>query len=213
MKIMTFNARIWTRDTDKGKETYWENRMIKMNDLINQEQPDIICFQEMMFPATLYIPKNYKRVGISAHHSIFIKKQGVNIKVKKHCFSIFYEYADLYVEGFGDFRLVNIHSRWEEKVSKNVFQKVGELVAGKAFVMCGDFNVNLDDARNNGCTYGFSAREYLELEKKDTFQNYTKDYQHDEIDHFIFNTIQFPKEYKLIETYSMSDHRPVFLKF
>ena len=212
MKIMTFNVRIWTRDTDSSSDVFWKKRMARMEALIKKENPDIICFQEMVFPATCYIPSGYKRVGISAHHSMFVRK-GFNCKVSNHCFSIFYEYADFDTKECGHFRLVNVHPRWEEDLSKKALTKVNELVMGRSFVVCGDFNVTIEDARKNGLTEGDSVRETLGLEKKDTFKNYTRPTEsHGEIDHFIIGGMPYPKSYKLIEDYSMSDHCPLIIE-
>ena len=212
MKIMTFNVRIWTRDTDSSSNRFWKTRMQKMKDLILRENPDIICFQEMMFPATNYIPSGYKRVGISAHHSMFINKKS-GITAKNHCFSIFYEYADIKGQGM-EFRLVNVHPRWEEDLSTKTLSKVQDLVKARKCVVCGDFNVFIEDVRRNGLTRGYSVREYLGIEKKDTFENYNRPTEsHGEIDHFIVGGMQMPKTYTLIEDYSMSDHRPLFIEF
>ena len=212
MKIMTFNVRIWTRDTDSSANTYWKKRMARMEELISRENPDIICFQEMMFPATCYIPSGYKRVGISAHHSIFIKKNA-GIKTRNHKFKIFYEYVDMDIQGFGEFKLFNVHPRWEENLAQKTFADLNNDIGDyRKCIVCGDFNANLEDARKNGLV-GTSVREALGIEKKDTFQNYTKEYQHDEIDHFILNRMPLPKSYKIASDYDVSDHKSVVIEY
>lgn len=212
MKIMTFNARVWTRDTKPSSEKYWKTRMEKMKDLINEEKPDILCFQEMMFPATCFIPKGYKRVGLSVSHSIFVRKSS-KIKAKHHRFRIFFEYTDIISKEFGDFRLFNVHTRWEEKVAKKTFSNIIEKMGKKKCILCGDFNSSIEGVRKNGLTAGFSVREELGLEKKDTFQNYTREYQHAEIDHFIIQDVQVPSCFKIINSYEMSDHKPIIIEF
>lgn len=211
MKIMTFNVRIWTRDTDSSANTYWKKRMRRMEELISRENPDIICFQEMIFPATCYIPSGYKKIGLSAHHSIYIKK-GTAIETRNHKFKIFYEYVDMYVPGFTNFRLFNIHTRWEDNIAASTFGGVTEDMGNRNVVMCGDFNATLEDARKNGLV-GTSVREALGLEPKDTFQNYTRDWQHGEIDHFIVNNFGLPKTYRIVSDYDISDHKAVVIEY
>ena len=60
--ILSFNVREWSRDTDKEKETFWKNRMEAMKKMIEEVSPDVICFQELMPPATRYVPDGYKSV-------------------------------------------------------------------------------------------------------------------------------------------------------
>ena len=205
LRLMTFNVRVWTRDTDSKSDTFWKKRMERMRDMINRECPDIICFQEMNFPATCYIPSNYRRVGISASHSIFVKK---GISTSNHKFKIFYEYCKI----ADKFYLFNVHTRWEENVAKNTFSNISSDCVGKKAIICGDMNATLEDVRKNGLK-GVSVREELGLEPVDTFQNYTKEYQHGEIDHFITVNMGKVSSYKVIEDYSMSDHRPVMIEF
>ena len=68
--ILSFNVREWSRDTDKEKETFWKNRMEAMNKMIQDVSPDVICFQELMPPATRYVPDGYKSVGLSVSHPV-----------------------------------------------------------------------------------------------------------------------------------------------
>lgn len=212
MKIMTFNVRIWTRDTDSSANTFWKKRMARMEELISRENPDVICFQEMMFPATCYIPSGYKRVGISAHHSIFIKKNN-GIKTRNHKFKIFYEYVDITIPKYPEFRLFNIHTRWEDNIAARTFTGVTEDMKCHKCILCGDFNAELEDARRNGLV-GTSVREDLGIEKKDTFQNYTKEYQHGELDHFIvYNIWGLPSSYKIASDYDVSDHKSVIIEY
>jgi exonuclease III len=185
--------------------------MKKMKQMIEDEDPDIICFQELICPATCYIPSGYKKVGISAHHQMYIKKSS-GIKARKHEFHIFYECADITLPNGETFKLFNVHPRWEEKIARKVFADIRKKMGNNSCILCGDFNANIEDATNNGLI-GVSARIALGNEKVDTFQNYIRDYQHDEIDHFIIYAYEFPKTHRVIEDYSMSDHRPVIIEY
>jgi len=53
MKILSHNVRVWTRDRDKNSDWYWKLRMERISDVISQIDPDILCFQELSFPAKI----------------------------------------------------------------------------------------------------------------------------------------------------------------
>ena len=60
-----------------------------MERMIEDVNPDVICFQEMLFPATRYVPDGYKRVsGLNVSHPIFVRK---GLKVNAHSLSIYWE--------------------------------------------------------------------------------------------------------------------------
>ena len=41
---------------------------------IDLQKPDILCLQELTFPASKFIPNNYQRVTWGFSHSIWINK-------------------------------------------------------------------------------------------------------------------------------------------
>lgn len=55
---------------------FWMKRMSKMRKMLKEEEPDVIFFQELSFPASLYIPKGYKRIsdGATSHPIYALKK-------------------------------------------------------------------------------------------------------------------------------------------
>ena len=202
MKILSFNARVWTRDTksDEGGR-YWKNRMRKMRDMINDLQPDVICFQELMFPANLYIPKNYKRINISFQHPIYVPK---NIKTKKHKFRIHMDAVTI-----NDIiRIICVHSHWNQKILKRNCEQIEKdfTHSGARFaVACGDFNnskhaINLD---------GFKRIPFEN--ETDTFINWNRPQaSHGIIDHFF--VFGLDGEARIVTEYGViSDHFPILL--
>ena len=150
--ILSFNVREWSRDTDKEKETFWKNRMEAMNKMIQDVSPDVICFQELMPPATRYVPDGYKSVGLSVSHPVYIRK---NLRASRHRFSIFWE--SCLVEGVS---ITNIHSRWEREIVERVVRHVNSHLTGKD-VACGDWNTFLTTLNDAGLKME-SARVLLE---------------------------------------------------
>lgn len=65
MRIVSLNCRVWTRDTDRKSPRWWRRRMGRIRRFITDEAPDVLCLQELSFPANLWIPKGYRRVGLS----------------------------------------------------------------------------------------------------------------------------------------------------
>ena len=204
MKILTFNARIWTRDTTKREEeTYWKNRMKKMTEMIKKYDPDIICFQEMMFPATCYIPKEYKRVGLTTQHPIYIKK---DMNYSNHCFRVHLDTATINE----DLRIVNVHSHWDKSVNEETNKKIEKEAAKyKKVIACGDFNNSESDIKLPSYTH-----IPLEPEGQDTFINYTKpEESHGIIDHFYVKGLPTKnvKGMIIMEYGRISDHYPVLM--
>lgn len=141
MKILTLNARNWGRDKDKSSPYYWKTRMKAMKRMLQDIDPDIICFQEMVFPATLYIPRCYRKVRPSFFHPIYIKK---GLKTRDHSFKRYLEKVEVFA--YQDWWLViNVHSSWEQSVHNKVMEQV-QIWMNKArawysnCIACGDFN-------------------------------------------------------------------------
>lgn len=208
MKIMSFNVREWTRDKDKSSPYYWETRLDSICRCIREENPDILCLQECWPRFVKAIKKiGYKSVGFSFHHLILIKKRR---SACNHHYRIFYDWCEV-----GDTRIINVHSRWEDKIINHVIKKVSKLAAGRKAIACGDFNTTYVRL----CELGFGmihARSELWLDREDTFENFKHKDCHGEIDHFFVNCIK-PKSFKVIkENYGcerMSDHYPICLTF
>ena len=203
MKIFSFNARIWWRDND------WKKRMEAMKLMLSMEKPDVICFQEMLFPATNYVPDGYKRVGcLNISHPIYVKK---GLKATKHKTSVHWESCVV-----DKVHVINVHGKWEEKVTKELVSDLNKSLTGNWDVACGDYNVELDRLKAEHISMA-SVRELNGLEAEDTFQNWTKPESHGEIDHFmICGFLKIPK-YRIIKSgygvARLSDHYPIVMEF
>ena len=176
-----------------------------MGRMIEDLDPDIICFQEFLPPVGRYVPEGYKTAGISVSHPIFVKK-GLN--VSKHRFSIFWE--SCIVEGI---KIINVHSRWESKIVARTVSQVNDQLTGKD-VACGDWNTTLGSITKAGLKME-SARVILEIPETDTFANFTRKESHGAIDHFFVKGVT-PLSYRMItDGYGcskMSDHYPILLE-
>ena len=206
MSILSFNIREWTRDRDKGSDTYWKRRMEAMEKMIQEIDPDIICLQEVLPPAGRYIPDNYRRVGLSISHPIYIKKP---LKASRHRFAIFWDACTV-----GGMRIINVHSRWERNVVERTVTQVNGQLTG-IDVACGDWNTSLKILQDTGLKMD-SARTILGIPETDTFINFSRpEKSHGAIDHFFVNGLT-PLSYEMItEGYGVpriSDHYPILLK-
>ena len=186
---------------------FWRTRMEAMERMIVDVNPDVICFQEMLYPATRYVPDGYKRVsGLNVSHPIFVRK---GLKVSDHSVSIYWEAC--VVEGM---RVINVHSHWEKDVMERVVRQVNGQLTGRDLA-CGDWNVSLKSLKDAGLKM-VSAREILNIPETDTFANFKRPEQsHGAIDHFFVNGVE-PVAYRMItDGYGcskMSDHFPILLE-
>ena len=205
--VLSFNVRTWTRDMDRGSEVFWRTRMEAMELMIKDVNPDVICFQEMLYPATRYVPNGYKRVsGLNVSHPIFVRK---GLEVKDHSLAIYWEACT--VEGI---RIINVHSRWEREIMNKVVGQVNAQLTGRDLA-CGDWNVSLKPLKDAGLKLS-SAREILDIPEEDTFANFKRPTKsHGAIDHFFVNGVE-PVSYRMItDGYGcskMSDHYPIMLE-
>jgi len=215
MKILSFNIREIYRDL--GTTEYnWKFRMKAMNNMLKDINPDIICFQEMTFPANLFIPKGYKRVGLSVSHPIYIRKE---FKYSKHKFRIHEESALITINENFSFTIINIHSHWNKKTLNNTIKYIKSF-ENTPYIACGDFNNTASEINDYSLSYENNIRVVGNYPEKDTFINFTKpEESHGEIDHFYSNfVLDTSFSYKIIEdTYSsltrISDHYPILLEF
>ncbi len=207
LRLLSFNVRTWTRDRDAESDVYWRTRMAAMERMIEDVKPDVICFQEMLFPATRYVPRAYKRVsGVNISHPIFVRK---SLKYKNHRLAIRWEACT--VEGV---RIINVHSHWKKDIMKQMVEQVNAQLTG-CDVACGDWNVGLASLKKAGLQMQ-SARVLLGIPEEDTFFNFTRpEKSHGPIDHF-FLTGLTPLSYQMItDGYGcskMSDHYPIVLE-
>ena len=201
MKVMTFNAGIWTRNWKKTDPFYWKPRMEAMKEMITDNDPDVICFQELWFPMNRYIPKNYRKVcGTGVEHPIYVKR---SIPVGKRMFRIFWSMAE--INGINVFC---VHGHWNKKVSNYIYNQLLNQYAKHSYcVFTGDFNMEYDYIPGH---MGMSARLTLGREKKDTYIHFHDSSRHGELDHILLNGCR-PYYYGVIpdKTIRISDHYPV----
>ena len=207
LRVLSFNVRTWTRDMDRSSDVYWRTRMEAMERMIADVDPDIICFQAMLYPATRYVPDSYKRVGgLNISHPIFIRK---GLKYSWNSAAIYWSACD--VEGV---RIINVHSRWESDVMLRVTRQVNSLPTGKD-LSCGDWNVTLDALKGADLNM-VSAREILNIPEEDTFANFNRPNEsHGAIDHFFLNGLSAISYRMITDGYGcskMSDHFPIVLE-
>lgn len=209
MKILSFNVRAWTRDTDNSSEYYWKTRMSAVGSMIEDTNPDVICFQELVFPANLYIPSGYRRVNLSVSHPIYVRK---GIKTSHHKFRVFFDSVNI-----EQYQIINVHGRWEAKITDRIVNSLLKASQGKSTIICGDFNNGSKDLMDRG--FPENVRTILGIEHQPTFYHFTKppipDYDA-EVDHFFCLHTIVPKSFRVItENYGckrMSDHLPILME-
>ena len=207
LRILSFNVRTWTRDRDADSDVFWRTRMAAMERMIGDLDPDVLCFQEMLFPATRYVPDGYRRVGaVNISHPIFVRK---GLAVRDPELALRWEACT--VNGV---RIINVHSSWDREITQRTVEQVNAQLTGRD-VACGDWNVRLAALQNAGLQME-SARVRLGLPEEDTFANFTRPLEsHGPIDHFFVRGLA-PLSYRLVtESYGcskMSDHYPMLLE-
>ena len=209
LRILSFNMRQWTRDMDSSQPTFWRNRMEAMSRMIEDVDPDVICFQEFMVPVGQYVPDEYRRVGVTVSHPIYVRR---GLEAGGHRAGVFWDVC--VVRGI---RVINVHSRWESDILLRTVTQVNGLLGGRD-VACGDWNNSLAPIERAGLKMK-SARGLLGIsEKEETFVNFTRPQEsHGTIDHFFVNGVT-PLNYNMItanyglpDGVWMSDHRPIVL--
>ena len=207
LRILSFNVRTWTRDRDADSDVFWRTRMAAMEQMIEDLDPDVLCFQEMLFPATRYVPDGYRRVGaVNISHPIFVRK-GLQVRDTE----LAMRWQACTVEGV---RIINVHSSWDSEITQRTVEQVNAQLTGRD-VACGDWNVGLASLQNAGLQME-SVRVMLGLPEEDTFANFKRPAEsHGPIDHFFVRGLA-PLSYRLVtDTYGctkMSDHYPMLLE-
>lgn len=214
-RILSLNVRQWTRDTDCKSPYYWKKRMSAMKKMIEDKNPDIICFQEMMVPAESYIPDGYKRVGLTVSHPIYIRKA---YKASKHKFNVHQECA-IITSAERSVQIINVHSHWDDDILEKNLRNIEKMLdLNQKNVICGDFNNDLEKIKRfGGIKYTKSARELLGIgEDEYTFENFDNPDHKFVIDHFFVRNL-IPQNYELIKdgygAERISDHYPILLDY
>ena len=210
MKVISLNIRIWTRDTKRQSEHWWVARYRAIHDYIKEQNPDVICLQEVWWPAkyVLRLGKlGYKKTGWGFSHPIYVRR---GAKVSKRAVSIFSTMAIV-----DEVQYFSVHCRWEEKLFEKAMKWIWDRWMALPHSRCiaaGDFNRSstLDIQRELMLT---SARETLDIEPMDTFANYKRPTtSHGELDHFFRGFWIDPKTYEVGPS-DLSDHRPIVMTF
>ena len=213
-KLISLNIRTLYRDTKRQSEHWWVARYRAIHDYIKEQDPDVICLQEVWWPAkyVLRLGKlGYKKTGWGFSHPIFVRKSA---KVSKRAVSIFSTMAIV-----DEVQYFSVHCRWEEELFQNamwwIYRKVIESTNMKS-IAAGDFNRS--DISSIANTLDMTSVRYaLKLEPQDTFANYKRpERTHGEIDHFFASGLW--KALCVIKSYEvgpsdLSDHRPIVLTF
>ena len=212
-KILSLNIRIWTRDTKRQSEHWWVARYRAIHEYIKEQDPDVICLQEVWWPAkyVLRLGKlGYKKTGWGFSHPIYVRKRA---KVSERAVSIFSTMAIV-----DEVQYFSVHAHWEEKKFSKAMAWIREHKWNREFVAAGDFNKSATSVRDGlyPCLAD-SVRVLLGLKAEDTFVNYKRPTEsHGEIDHFFcsYGSMYF-KQIKSYEvgTGNLSDHRPIVLTF
>ena len=212
MKIMTFNVGIWTRNTKKSDRFYWKDRMNAMGAMLNTHLPDVICFQELWFPASRYVPRQYRKVfGTGWEHPIYVRR---GVKVGFRMFSIFWSMAK--VNGI---RIFSVHGHWSAKRTERICDSLRAVYANglTPSVLAGDWNVEYADLYKHTQLLN-SARVVMHKAKEDTYVHFTDPDRRGEIDHILaYQT--YPRDYKIIygcfgaKGGRISDHYPIMVVY
>lgn len=208
MKILSFNVGIWSRNWKKSDPFYWKNRMALMAELLAVENPDVICFQELWFPATLFIPNNYKRIfGTGLEHPIYVRK-GVNHKLGK--FRI--HWSSAVVNGI---KIFSTHGHWNENITIKLCKSLNDNVkdTDKALLV-GDWNVVPEDLFKHLDKRFHNVREELNLPAKNTYEHFYDPARCWELDYFVSYNLSGFKNYRIIPSKSLriSDHDPISIE-
>ena len=208
--IISLNIRVWTRDTKRQSEHWWVARYRAIHEYIKEQNPDVICLQEVWWPAkyVLRLGKlGYKKTGWGFSHPIYVRKSA---KASERAVSIFSTMAIV-----DEVQYFSVHCRWEEKLFQKAMKWIRDRWMALPHSRCiaaGDFNRSstLDIQRELMLT---SARETLGIEPVDTFANYKRPTaSHGELDHFFCGFWVEPKTYEVGPS-DLSDHRPVVMTF
>lgn len=195
MKIISLNCRVWTRDTKQSSDSFWIKRMKRIRDFLREQNPDILCLQELSFPMNIWIPRKYRRIGLSASHHIYVKR---GIKARALWFSIHHNAAKV-----AGIRIINVHGTWR-KCMDRVWEQLKAKMKAPCIVV-GDFNHSWS-----------SVAKHLDtpLPKKSdcTFRNYTTGDEGD-IDHCVAKGLAGINCVVFDDRFEMSDHLPLIINF
>ena len=208
MKILSFNVGIWSRNWKKSDPFYWKNRMVLMSELLAVENPDVICFQELWFPANLFIPNNYKKIfGTGLEHPIYVRK-GLSHK----CGNFRIHWSSAVVEGI---KIFSTHGHWDEDITIKLCESLNENVKDNdKALLVGDWNVTPDELLKHLDKRFADVRKELSLPSEKTYEHFHDSTRQGELDYFVSYNLSGLKNYKIIPSKSLriSDHDPISIE-
>ena len=140
MKVLTFNVRNWTRDCNNKKPTFWKNRADDMSRLILNLNPDIIFFQELMWPMSNYVPILYEKITQMTSHSIWVKKD--QFKVMDREWHLRYAFAQVKDKETKQlYNLFSVHTHWDPDIFDATLSNIKDRIDyGVINIAGGDWN-------------------------------------------------------------------------
>ena len=195
MKIISLNCRVWTRDAKRASDRFWVKRMERVRSFILEQDPDVLCLQELSFPANLWIPRKYRRVGLSASHHIYVRK---GVKARPLWFAVHHNAA--VVDGV---RVINVHGTWR-KCMDRVWARLRKEAEKRPCVIVGDFN------HPAACVEINLAAQTMPKTSGVTFRNYSTGAQGD-IDHCVTTGLPLVSCEVFDDGFMMSDHLPLVI--
>lgn len=208
MKIISLNIRKWSRDLNPFDwNHWWVVRTWRQRKFFKKEKPDVICLQERWWPiGKLFLGLwGYECYGgWRCPIPVYVKKRIGAFSLNKELLPNGHGFNEVSTEKID---IMNVHLPFD--ASSNYLRDVIFPLASNE-IACGDFNMGLFLLKNSVKNTIYSLRELQQLPPDDTFQNYTHQGQHGEIDHFITCTV-IPASYELGSNggYKLSDHKPI----
>ena len=203
--ITSYNVRVWWRDLNPFKETWWVRRALAVRERIKQHRPIVICFQELVFPANLFaVPTGYCRITWGPSHVIYIRKEFAEWYRPTFRF----RYCSACLARCGDTLVVNVHLHWNEEILRRNLEAIKKRVLdhdGPA-VICGDFNAGRQEIDQI-----FGDTFHHIIQNKDTFQNW-KTGKKGKIDHFYVKDFPEKVEATAGQLDKVSDHAMMMLQ-
>lgn len=212
MRVLSLNVGIWTRNWKRSDTNYWLKRARVMSRVVESLNVDVICFQEMWFPMSMFVPKGYRKVrGTGWEHPIYVR-DGIG-DVHKSSFHITWSSAVV-----NSVEVVNVHTRWESRILKRTCEGIVNHCDESPYLslLCGDFNNSWGAVKGYLPKSFESVREVLDEPMKDTFEHFTKPKSHGEIDLFVTDGVLVPLYYDVYLSSDggirFSDHCPVVVE-
>ena len=154
MKILSYNVREWSRDLNPFSHNFWVWRYRRIRRFIQLTQPDVILFQELSFPASLFIPRPYRKVPCKrTSHPVYLNTDKLRMRSAKVVAQTSHYLYLLLVDAIGrTTHIVNVHGTWIANEAVAMLHHIDELIEPKWIqprlcVIAGDFNITPGDVK------------------------------------------------------------------